>query len=309
MGASGFLTGPSGYLGSVLADHLAKLPEVDYITGLYNATTPALPTSAKLNFIQMDIRSPDLVKAMAGHEIVIHSAFIVMWKASMTVERRDDINFNGTRNVAWAAIENQVKSFIYASSVAAYDLSLARGKDGVDEDFPIGKGDLHWYYPDSKALAERMLVEILGPSGIPLTSLRPCTVTGPHDREDVKNFHDNAMSGFGVDPRLQFVHEDDVVEAFIQAIFTNMPGVYNVVPDDFVRLSELNRLIGVKFAPRLPAWLARWVQYISWRYFGSNVHSSWVDIMMVDAVMSNARLRSTGWAPRYTSEAAVRSAV
>jgi nucleoside-diphosphate-sugar epimerase len=166
---------------------------------------------------------------------------------------------------------------------------------------------LRLYYPDSKALAERLITELLGPSGIPLTLLRPCTITGPHDPAYIKNFHDNAMNCIGCDPRIQFVHEDDVVEAFTQAIFTEMPGAYNIVPDDYIRLSALNRLIGVKFAPRVPVWLARLVTHIQWRYFGSIVHPSWVDIVLMDATLSNARLKSTGWMPRYTSEAAVRS--
>ena len=129
------------------------------------------------------------------------------------------------------------------------------------------------------------------------------------DKAIIKNFQDNPLSYMGRDPRLQFVHEEDAAEAFTQAIFTKMTGVYNVVPDDSIRLSELNRLIGVKFAPRLPTWLAHLAQYVLWRYFGSSVHPSWIDTFWMDAVMSNARLKSTGWTPWYTSEAAVRSAV
>ena len=309
MGTSVFLTGVSGYLGSVLADHLARMPEIDSITGVYNATTPAPPSSPKVNFLQMDIRSQDLARAMAGYEIVIHSAFIVMWKANMPAQVRDDINFKGTRNVAEAAIKNRVQRFIYASSIAAYDFTLIPGKNSVDEDFPVGNGHSGWYYPDSKALAERLLIEIFGPSGIPLTLLRPCTITGPHDWTYIKNFHDNAMSCIGFDPRIQFVHEDDVAEAFTQAILMEMSGAYNIVPDDSIRLSELNRLLGVKFAPPVPMWLARLIQHLKWRYFGASVHSSWVDLSVLDATVSNAKLKSTGWAPRYTSEAAVRSAL
>jgi UDP-glucose 4-epimerase len=189
MGVNLFLTGVSGYLGSVLVAHLANMPEIDRITGVYNATTPASPLSSKIKFIQMDIRSPDLAEAMTGHEVVIHSAFIVRWNARMPVQMRDEINFTGTRNVASAAIKNRVQRFIYASSVAAYDLALLQGKEEVGEDFPLGKGDLKLYYPDSKALAERLISEILGPSGIPLTLFRPSYITGPHDREDIKSFH------------------------------------------------------------------------------------------------------------------------
>lgn len=74
-----FLTGVSGYVGSVLAAHLAKMPEIDSITGVYNATRPTLPAYTKVKFVRMDVRSPDPASAMAGHEIVVHAAFIVLW--------------------------------------------------------------------------------------------------------------------------------------------------------------------------------------------------------------------------------------
>ena len=130
------LTGVSGYLGSVLAQFLAKEPEIDGITGI-DIAPPITPLPANVQFLKMDVRSPEVAKAMAGHEVVIHTAFIVLWFAKMLAAVRDDINFNGTRNVAQAALTNKVRSFIHASSVAAYDPDLTRGKTDVTEDCPI----------------------------------------------------------------------------------------------------------------------------------------------------------------------------
>ena len=304
-----FLTGVSGYLGSVLAAHLANLPWIDSITGVYNSTTPASPLSPKVKFIRMDIRSPDLTSAMAGHEIVIHSAGIVLWPARIPVKVRDDINLNGARNMGNAAVKNRVQRFVQASSVAAYDPDLLRGRDKVDEDFPIGKGVSPLYYLNSKALAEHILTAILGQSEIPLTLLRPSYITGRRDRATIKSFRENAVTYLGRDPRLQFVHEDDVAAAFVQAISVEMPGAYNVVPDDSIRQSELNRLIGVKSAPIVPVWLARLVTAIRWRFYGSLTHPSWVDTALLDATVSNAKLRATGWRPRYDCADAIRTAL
>jgi UDP-glucose 4-epimerase len=73
---------------------------------------------------------------------------------------RDDINFNGTRNVAQAAIKNKVRGFIQASSLAAYDPSQAEGKESLSEECPIGKGDSSVYYWNSKAIAEKILSKL-----------------------------------------------------------------------------------------------------------------------------------------------------
>ncbi len=309
MGLRVFVTGVSGYLGSMLADHLANIPGIDSITGVYNSTTPAQPLSPKLHFVKIDVRSPDLAQAMAGHEIVIHSAFLVLWPARMPAQVRDSINFNGTQNVANAAVQNRVQRFIHASSVAAYDPDLARGKDRVGEDFPIGKGVSPLYYWNSKAKTERLLTELLGPSGMNLTFFRPGYIIGSRDRVTIKNFRENAVAFIGRDPRSQFVHEDDVAAGFMQAVSADTPGAYNLVPDDSIRLSELTRLLSVKFTPTVPVWLARFVAYIRWRYFGSSAHPSWVEAALIDCTASNEKLKGTGWTPRYNCADAIRAAL
>jgi len=307
MGMRVFLTGASGYLGSVLTTHLANLPEVNGITGTYNSTTPNPPVSPKVSYVQMDMRSPDLARAMAGHDVVIHTAFIVLWWARMPAATRDDICLNGTRNVANAAIGNRVQRFLYASSVAAYDPLLVTGKEGIDEDCPVGKGVSPQYYLNDKAIADTMLVDLLGSSGMTLTRLRPTFITGPHDRALAKSFHADRVFIPGKNPRIQFVHEDDVASAFVHALSRDMPGAYNVVPDDFLRLREAYRLLGVTSAPTVPAWLARLVAHIRWRYFGSGTHPMWLQALYGDTTFSNKKLRATGWAPRYDSAGALRS--
>ena len=42
----------------------------------------------------------------------------------------------------------------------------------------------------------------------------------------------------GFDPRIQFVHEDDVVHALEHAAINDAPGVYNVAADGVLALTE-----------------------------------------------------------------------
>jgi nucleoside-diphosphate-sugar epimerase len=221
---------------------------------------------------------------------------------------RDDINFGGTRNVAQAGVKNRIRGFLQASSIAAYDPIQAEGRENIGEDLPIGKGDSPFYYCNSKAIAERILAEMLESSGIVLTLFRMCYVIGPHNCATVPAFRENAFLVSGKDPRAQFVHEDDVSEVFARAIRTDMPGAFNVVPDDSIRYSEFYDIIGAK--PRsIPMWLARLVTFIRWRYFGSPIHTSWVAQALSDSVASNAKLRDRGWTPRYNCAEAVRTAL
>ena len=301
-----FLTGASGYLGSLLAERLAESPEIEGITGIA-LTKPGTSWPSKAKFIQMDIRSPDLTAIMAGHDVVVHTACIVLWPAKMSAQERDDINYNGVRKVAQAALANKVRRFVHASSMAAYDPLLARGKTDVTEDFACGKGDSPFYYWNAKAEAERILSEILGRSTT-LTFLRPIYIIGPRNQPVVKSYRENAVNFIGHSPRRQFIHEEDVVAAFLQAIRMDMPGAFNVVPDDFMRLSEVWKIVGKKFVPTIPLWLARAITGIRWRYLGSPVHPCWVEDMLVDFTGTNSKLKKTGWKPQYGSMEALRSA-
>ena len=303
-----FLTGISGYLGSVLAKGMAQAPEVESITGI-DVVSPLTPLPPKVKFVQMDIRSPDIAALMAGHEVVVHTAFVVLWLAKMPKAELDDININGVRNVARAAVANQVRRFIHASSIAAYDPDLANGKSDLTEDLPIGKGDSFFYYANGKAAAERTITEVLGASAICRTFFRPPYIIGPRNRETVKGFQMNAIGFKGLDPRNQFVHEGDVASAFLQATHTDMPGAYNVAPDDFIHMSEVNQIIGVESVRTVPLWLARLITEIRWRYFGLSTHPSWVDAETADFTVSNAKLKGTGWKPRYACAEALRSAL
>ena len=302
------LTGSSGYLGSLLAERLAELPEVECITGIATKL-PTAPLPSKVKFMRMDIRSPDLTKVMSGHGIVVHTACVVLWPAKMTVEERDDINLNGVRNVAQAALANNVQHFIHTSSMAVYDPELARGKSNVTEGFPSGNGDSPFYYWNAKAAAERTLTEMFGTSSAVLTFLRPIYIMGPRNRANAKSYRKNAINFPGRNPRRQFVHEEDVAAAFIQALRTDMPGAFNVVPDDFLRMSDIWAIVGAKFVPTVPLWLASLITGVRWRYFGSPIHPCWVEDMLVDFTGDNAKLRMTGWKPRYNSEEALRSAL
>jgi nucleoside-diphosphate-sugar epimerase len=303
-----FLTGASGYLGSILAEHLARLPEVEAITGIA-LSKPKTAPPAKMTFKRMDIRSPDLPKIMAGHDAVVHTACVVLWPASMPVKERDDINLNGVRHVAQAALANEVRRFIHTSSMAVYDPGLARGKTDVTEDFPLGKGDSPFYYWNGKATAEQTLSAMLHGSGILLTLFRPIYIIGPRNQPVVKSYRQNAVNFPGCDPRRQFVHEEDVVAAFVQALRSEMPGPYNVTPDDFVRASEVWQIVGARSVRTVPLGLARMVTWLRWRWLGSPIHPSWVSDMLVDFTGSNARLKSAGWRPRYNSSEALRSAL
>jgi UDP-glucose 4-epimerase len=188
-----------------------------------------------------------------------------------------------------------------SSSDAAYYQSLLRGQTSVTEDFPLGKVDFSSYYCNAKAAIERMLTATVVPAGITLTMFRPGYIIGAHNTATIQSLRENAVTLLGHNPRSQYVHEEDVAAAFAQAVLTDVPGVHNLDPDDYLQLSEVQKIVGVKRAPTVPSWLARLIMRISWRYSGSLAHPSWLDVMLVDFTLSNAKLKATGWKRKCNS--------
>ena len=304
-----FLTGATGYLGAVLAEDFSRVPEIESITGV-DVVPPRRPLPEKVRFVAMDVRSPEVSSAMRGHDVVVHTAFIVLWYSKMPATERDSINLGGTQNVAEAAVANRVRRFVHAGSTAAYDMNMARGRSDGTEDFPLGKGDSSSYYANSKAAAERILTEVITPTGTTLTILRPTFIMGPRNTSTVEGLREFTFKPLGHrHARVQYVHEEDVATAFTQAALSDMPEAYNVVPDDHLPFSEVQKIVGVKPTATIPVWLARLMMYFNWKYSGSQLHPSWLDLMFVDYTASNAKLKATGWKPNYTTAEALKSAL
>ena len=302
-----FLTGVGGYLGGVLAGRLAELPEVEGVTGIDVSPPGSLPPGVE--FVKLDVRSPEVVAAMKGHEVVVNTTCVVLWPAKMPAEVRDDINLNGVRNVAKAAVANGVRRFVHASSNSAYDPETTWEKEGVTEDFPRGRGVSSFYYANGKAISERMVQEVLEPSGTVVTMFRPTFIIGPRNKDTVENYRRNTAKFRGKNPRMQFVHEDDVAEAFARAVVADLPGTYNLAPDDHTFWEDFLEIVGAGGAPTVPVWLARAIMGVRWRYLGTTTHPSWLMATLGSSVVGNAKMKATGWRPRYNSTGALKTAL
>jgi nucleoside-diphosphate-sugar epimerase len=114
-----------GAIWGVIVNYLSTLAGIDCITAMVHNKPFRSPIPHPVNIIKMDIRSPELADAVAGHDFVIHTAHVLYWTANMPAAVRDDINYNGARNLARAAVKHKACGFLHASSVAAYDPLLS----------------------------------------------------------------------------------------------------------------------------------------------------------------------------------------
>jgi UDP-glucose 4-epimerase len=107
----------------------------------------------------------------------------------------------------------------------------------------------------------------------------------------------------GVDMELQYVHEDDVVDALTRLLLGRHGGIFNLTGDGTLRLSRSAQLAGLK-ARRVPYGLYRRIATAMWRMRVPRMEAppGQIDFSRYPWIASNAKIkRELGWTPRYTS--------
>jgi UDP-glucose 4-epimerase len=108
----------------------------------------------------------------------------------------------------------------------------------------------------------------------------------------------------GFDPRLQFIHEDDLAACLEHAVRHDIPGVYNAAADGVLVLSEIADLLGKPLAPVLPPWGTGFAAGVL-RRARVRVAPETLGPLRYGRGLDNRALKTTGYRYRYTSREAV----
>jgi UDP-glucose 4-epimerase len=250
------VTGLSTYWGGRLAQALESFEHVEAIIGVDNRE----PTREleRTEFVKVSNQHSLLQRIVRAAEIdtVIDTRLVV--NSVMTSRRlAHENNVIGTMNIlaACTGSESPVRKFIFKSSTHYY---------GAEQDDPAFFTERMRRPHAPHSALERDIVEAEQAvtdfaqrnTDVDVTVLRCANVLGP----DVDTAFTRMLRlplvpmVLGFDPRLQFVHEDDVVHALEHAAFHPTPGVYNVAADGVLALSEIIGLLGKRSLPVLPPW-------------------------------------------------------
>jgi UDP-glucose 4-epimerase len=143
--------------------------------------------------------------------------------------------------------------------------------------------------------------------------LRPAFVVG-HVRNEIHSYFSLPVTPrlLGFDPMMQFVHEDDLVEALRLALRPGVRGIYNVAGPGVLPLSEVIERVG-RPSVAVPHPLARRFLDHLWRLGFSDFPGREIDYLRFVCMVDDRRARQElGYQPRKTLEEtidAVRDAV
>ncbi|MDR9815244.1 MAG: SDR family oxidoreductase [Candidatus Methanoculleus thermohydrogenotrophicum] len=248
------VTGGAGFIGSNLAERLARDHEVVIIDDLSTGRRENLGNLIDhpgVTFIEGSVTDFDLLlETFRGADGVFHQAAIASVPRSVEMPRETDaVNVGGTVNTLWAAKECGVPAVVAASTSAIY---------GDDPTFP--KRETMPATPLSPYAVSKLAGEYYGKVfsdlyGIRTVFLRYFNVFGP--RQDPESEYAAVIPKFitrllaekppiiygdGEQTR-DFIFVEDVVRANILAMESRASGVFNIAGGRRISLNELAAIL------------------------------------------------------------------
>jgi UDP-glucose 4-epimerase len=296
------ITGGSGYIGSRLVDLLSRREETERIV-ICDLAPPAA-YRPKTEFERVDVRDRDSVRTVLARseaDALIHLAFIL--NPSHDEHLMYDVDVNGTHNVLEAAAAAGTRQVLVTSSSTAYG-AFPDNPMPLTEDDPV-RGVASFAYARDKTESDR-LCQLWAARHLDrlMTIVRPCIVFGPNvDNYLVRLWTKAPFSPDAghLDNPIQFVHEDDVVEAITALLLGRHAGPFNVAGDGLMTLRECAEVVGTPIR-RIPLRAYRGLARAMWRARLSEAPPGQIEFALYPWIVSNDKLkRTTGWSPKHTS--------
>jgi UDP-glucose 4-epimerase len=241
------ITGIASHLGTELARRLEADPEVEYVAGLDTRRPRA--QLEKTDFIEADIRNPVIAKLIAPTRVdtIVHNQ-IVRRPANegYSPRKAHDVNVIGSLQLLAACEKaDTVRAIVIRGSAGIYGAEPAAPQFFTE--------DMSRLYP-LRSRFQRDVGEIENlfetyrrrHPHVTCTMLRYQPSIGPsHDTQVTRYLSMPLVPTYlGFDPRIQFVHERDAVDAFVAAVKNPVRGAVNVAAPGTIGLTRAIRMAG-----------------------------------------------------------------
>ncbi len=234
------VTGGAGFLGSVLTKKLVERGKNVRVFILPNEDITSIK-NYNVDIVRGDIRNEkDLNIAFEDVDEVYHLASMIAI-TSKNPELIYDINVNGTFNIAKKALESNVKSMVYVSSIH----SLADVVHGItiDETIPVSPIDAIGIYGKTKAIATLKILDFCK-QGLNCKIVCPSGIIGPFDYRPsrmgrlILDFMKNKI-WYTLSGGYNFVDVRDVAEGCILASENGVRGEIYLLTGHYLSFKQL----------------------------------------------------------------------
>jgi UDP-glucose 4-epimerase len=297
------ITGVSRFLGLRLAKLLEQDDDVEMVIGV-DLEEPPVPISG-MEFVRVDIRNPLIARVLSATKVdtVVHTNIGSGPARLGGRSQMKENNVIGTMQLLAATQRaERVKRVVMKSSAAVYG-SKAGEPSLIPEDYASRPVDLTGYSKDCSEAEQYARDFGRRRPDVDLAILRTQQVLGPTVQTSMTTYFSLPVlpTALGFDPRLQFVHEEDAVEALHLALKSDTRGIFNIAGDGVVYLSQAIRMLGKIEAPLLlPA--AQALASLLRSFNIVDFPTDQLKLILFGRVLDTRRaVEQLGFKPRYTT--------
>jgi len=300
------VTGVSRYLGGRFASILAADPDVDRVIGV-DVVPPSHPIGGA-EFVRADIRNPVIAKVItrAAVDTVVHMNVISTPVGAGGRVSMKEINVIGTMQLLAACQRSVgVRRLVVKSTTAVYGCSPRDPAMFTEDTGPKVLPRSGWG-KDSVEVEGYVRGFSRRRPDVEVATLRLANFIGPNVRTPMTDYFRLPVlpTVLGFDARLQFVHEDDGLEALRLATVGRTTGVVNVAGDGVLLLSQAARMAG-RPTIGVPKRLSGLVGQVFRRTGLADFSPEQMEFLSYGRGVDTTRMRRLlGFEPRYTTKEA-----
>ncbi|WP_416973536.1 NAD-dependent epimerase/dehydratase family protein [Streptomyces sp. 4F14] len=308
MGKVVLVTGVARRLGGRFVRRIQRDPGVDRVIGV-DVVRPEHSLGGA-DFVQADIRQPTIARVLAesGADTVVHMDVTGTALGSGSRTTVKETNVIGTMQLLGACQKAPgVKRLVVKSSTNVYG-SAPRDPAVFTESTAAKSLPSGGFAKDAVEVEGYVRGFARRRPDVAVCVLRFANILGPGAETPLASYFALPVlpTVFGYDPRLQFVHEDDVIEVLRIASYdpargTQNSGTFNIAGDGVLLLSQCSRRLGRPTVPLLlPAvtWAGSLVRTLGMTDFSPEQ----IRLLTHGRVVSTALMRETlGFVPAYTT--------
>ncbi len=300
------VTGVSRYLGGRFARMLSASGGVGRVIGV--DVVPPNHDIGDAEFVRADIRNPVIAKVIerAGVDTVVHMNVIATPTSAGGRVSMKEINVIGTMQLLAACQKAaSVRRLVVKSTTSVYGAS-PRDPAQFSEDAAAQVLPRAGWGKDSVEVEGYVRGFSRRRPEVEVAVLRLANAVGPGMHTALTDYFElpAVPTVLGFDPRLQFVHEEDLVEAMRLATEGSVTGIVNVAGDGVI---TLHQALGITGHPPMPVpgplfeAVARGVR----KAFHVDISSELLRQLTFGRVVDTTRMRrDLGFEPRFTTREA-----
>jgi UDP-glucose 4-epimerase len=306
VGRTILVTGVSRYLGGRFARLLTSDPAVARVIGV--DVVPPPHDIGDAEFVRADIRNPVIAKviARAAVDTVVHMNVIATPTVAGGRVSMKEINVIGTMQLLAACQKAPGVVRLVVKSTAGVYGSSPRDPAMFTEETGAKVLPRTGWGKDSVEVEGYVRGFSRRRPDVAVVQLRFANIIGPGIETALTDYFGLPVlpSVLGFDPRLQFVHEDDALEALRRATVGEATGVINVAGDGVLLLSQAARLAGRPTLP-VPAPVTGPVGQVLRRFGVVDFTGEQLRFLSYGRVLDTTRMRAVlRFEPGYTTREA-----